>query len=179
MRPEDKTFIHNLWMEQYQYMKYRAHSLGINDEDADDVIIDCFLNLIKVIPTLQKLTSEELRAYISIVIRNQCQRWHYINERVVMVPLEGENLFVLREGQLTEDAVISKIDSERKTALLLDSLNERDKLLLFGHYIEGKTDDELSKMLQCKKNSIRSLLSRARKNAREILIHKKGDDPNG
>ena len=169
MTPEEKEFVCALWKNNYQFMRNRICFFGICGEDTDDVLMDCFVSLIHVRATLFRLSPKELRAYIAITVRNHCHHWHLKNRKVAVVPFEDDSLLALDRAQLPEEDLIARIDSEYQAALLLDGLNERDKLLLFGRYIEERTDEELAKTLRCKKSSVRTLLSRARKNARDIL----------
>lgn len=179
MSPEEKYFISSLWQTHHQFMRNRISHLGVRHSDVDDVLMDCFVNLIKVRKTLQELNSEELRAYIAISVRNRCLRWHYINNKVSEVALEDDTIDAFNRSQLIEDELITRMETEHQTALLLDALTDRDKLLLFGHFIEGQTDGELADQLRCKKTSVRSLLCRAKKNARSILLNEEGGGSNG
>lgn len=176
---EDRGFIRRLWNDHHQFMRYKIGYLGVRASDIEDVLMDCFLDLIRVRAKLSEMEPNELRAYISIAVRNRCQRWHALSKRFTCVPLEDDTPDALSYAQMIEDDLIDKMDTEYQTALLLDGLSERDKLILFGHFIEGKTDEELAQSLRCKKNSVRSLMSRAKKNARNILLNSKGDDSNG
>ncbi len=179
MTYEERSFVRNLWNDHHLFMRNKIGHLGVRASDIEDVLMDCFLDLIRVRTKLSKMEPNELHAYISIAVRNRCQRWHLLNNRITIVPLDEDTVDPLSRAQIIEDDLIAKIDTEYQTALLLSGLSERDKLILFGHFIEGQTDEELAKSLRCKKDSVRSLLSRAKKNAREILMNGKGEDSNG
>ena len=179
MTHEESGFVRNLWNDHQQFMRNEIRHFGVSASDVEDVLMDCFLNLIKVRATLIEMEPKELRAYISIAVRNHCQRWHYLHNRITFVPWNDDTVDAINRAQITEDDLIAKMDAEYQTALLLNNLSERDKLILFGHFLEGQTDEELSKSLRCKKNSVRSLLSRAKKNARAIITNGKGEDSNG
>lgn len=179
MTNEERLFIRGLWNDHNQYMRNKIGRLGVRASDIEDVLMDCFLDLIRVRLKLSEMEPNEVRAYISIAVRNRCHRWHYLNNRIAFVSLEDNTVDAISRAQITEDGLIAKMDTENQTALLLNGLSERDKLILFGHFIEGLTDEELAASLQCKKNSVRSLLSRAKKKARTILKNEKGDDSNG
>ena len=176
---EETDFVRNLWNENHQFMRNKIGHLGVRESEIEDVLMDCFLDLIRVRTKLSEMVPGELRAYISIAVRNRCQRWHYLNNRMTIVPWEEENVDALSRAQIIEDNLIVKMDTEYQTALLLSGLSDRDKMILFGHFLEGLSDEELAKSLRCKKNSVRSLLSRAKKNAKAILSDGKGEDSNG
>ena len=53
---------------------------------------------------------------------------------------------------------------------LKQTLSERDWLVLEGKYILGYSQDELSELIGVSSDSIRMILHRARKNARDILL---------
>lgn len=179
MTHEESGFVRNLWKDHNQFMRNKIGHLGVRASDIEDVLMDCFLDLIKVRAKLYEMEPNEIRAYISIAVRNHCQRWHYLNNRIAFVPFDDDAVNALSRAQIIEDDLIAKMDTEYQTALLLNGLSERDKLILFGHFVEGKADDELAESLRCKKNSVRSLLSRAKKNARTLLLNRKGEESNG
>lgn len=179
MTHEERSFVKSLWNDHHQFMRNKIGRLGVRGSDIEDVLMDCFLDLIRVQTKLSRMDPNELRAYISIAVRNRCQRWHLLNNRLTFVPLDDDTVDAISRAQLIEDNLIARMDTEYQTALLLSGLSERDKLILFGHFIEGQTDEELAESLRCKKNSVRSLLSRAKKNARAILTNGKGEDSNG
>lgn len=180
MTHEERSFVTSLWNDQHQFARNKIAHLGVRASDIEDVLMDCFLDLIRVRAKLSEMEPNELRAYISIAVRNHCQRYHYLNNRITFVPLEDDTVNAISRAQIIEDDLIARMDTEYQTALLLSGLSERDKTILFGHFIEGLTDEELAGSLRCKKNSVRALLSRAKKNAKEILgMNEKGEDSNG
>lgn len=178
MTPEERNFIYSLWHNHSQFMRNRIKRLGVREPDSEDVLMDCIINLIKVKETLQEMEPNEVRAYIAITVRNQCLKAHN-NSNDITVPWDDDVTEAIKNVRSFEDGMISQIDTDHQTALLLNGLNDRDKLLLFGHFIQGLTDEELAKMLQCKTNSVRSLLCRAKKKARAILNQTEEGDSNG
>jgi DNA-directed RNA polymerase specialized sigma24 family protein len=75
---------------------------------------------------------------------------------------------------LIEDRLVSQrgphTEAYWDVELLKQRLAKRDWALLEGKYVIGYTDIELAEMLDCTKDSVRVMLSRARKKAREILL---------
>lgn len=62
------------------------------------------------------------------------------------------------------------IDRKAKISRLKEGLSARDWFVLEGKYILGDTDAELAKQLDVAPDSIRMILTRAKSNARAILL---------
>ena len=89
-----------------------------------------------------------------------------------------EKLILLDEAAL--EAMLRQTDTDSASEAvdtLRADLRDRDWAVLEGKYILGYSDQELSSIFGISANSMRSLLSRARRRARKILsiTHKEGD----
>lgn len=172
MTPADKTFLADLWHKHNQFMRNRIIHYKVRAADAEDVLNDCFTGLIRARDTLREMSPDEIQKYIAIAVRNQCFKWHYENNKTFLLHLNDEALSPPDSATIyEEDEIIARMDAKAQTALLLNQLSERDKVLLLGRYIIGKTDEELSRELHCKKSSIRAMMTRAKRNAQDILNH--------
>lgn len=180
MTPEDKMFVVNLWHNHNQFMRNRIIHFQIREADVEDVLNDCFVGLIRTRSSLREMPQDELQKYIAITVRNQCFKWHYNHNKAFLLALDDDNLSVYGRTSFSEEEdLISKMDAKEQTALVLNNLSERDKTLLLGRFIIGRTDEELANELHCKKSSIRAMMTRAKRNAKDILYHQKGEDSDG
>lgn len=170
MTEEEQVFITELWAEYYPFMVQRAMGLSIAKEDACDIAAECFLSLIRHRETLMEMAPEGVRAYVAVAIRNRCINWYTVRQRRKTLSLDTDTLpeTALKDFDF-ENQVISRMDSQDQAALLARGLSQRDKMLLLSHYIEGQTDEEIAAQIQCSPNSVRALLSRAKKRAKKLL----------
>ena len=90
------------------------------------------------------------------------------------VDLDEEKLAALLERtsmHADADQTRTKLDVYQ----LRQTLSERDWLVLEGKYILGYSQEELSELIGVSPDSIRMILHRARKNARDILLMETND----
>lgn len=170
----EQEFLHRIWLENYSFMKFRILHSDVPADDVEDLLDDCFLSLIRNRETLAGLPAEKIRPYISVTVKNRCIAYHIDRAKNDTVPLNEASDAVVPDASASDDTFVASL--EQKNAMqLIDSLPDRDRLLLTGHYVEGLSYQELAELLHCRKSNIRTLLLRARKKARSLLtFYEKG-----
>ena len=73
-------------------------------------------------------------------------------------------------GEIQTETDLEVIDRKAKISRLKEGLSARDWFVLEGKYILGYTDAELAKQLDVAPDSIRMISTRAKSNARAILL---------
>jgi len=168
--------IYNRYKRLIVYTLRKYHSDESMIEDLTQTVL---VKLYRVRDQLAKLSSEKRTAYI--VSTAQHTAYDY-NERSG----NAQRLFV--DGKLdapgfqipdptpsVEDIVIRNevVAFCRKG---LENLPENEKLLLYGKYYMKLSNEELAKQVNCKPDSIRMMLTRARRQAKKWFLEKGVDD---
>ncbi len=179
LTPEQKAIFQEIWVSNYRFVQARIRSYHVSEDDREDVASSCFLKLYSRAELLEAMTAEEIRRYISVTVRNECTMWHIRQNRLLKVPLDEDTIEVLIKNSArdTEDALIARMEDHSTAVQLMQGLSERDRFLLVGRYVVGYTDEELAAYIGCQPQSVRSMLSRARKNAYAFQkqLEKEGD----
>lgn len=166
--PSDREYMLWVYREFKNLMYSTAYKYTSNTDVADDVVQDSIINLIKNISTIRPLKRDILASYIVTTIRN-----------VSINTLKAQTHHHENTTELTDDILVDALPldaivmlTEHKTQLekIWPQLPEEDQFLLEGKYILGYSDQELAKIFNCKTNSIRMKLTRARRKALALLI---------
>ncbi len=159
--PDDRAFFLDLY-QQYKNLMFWAVKQTVDDIDAqNDIVQDAIVKLIRKIETLRTLKPSSLKAYIVMTVRHEA-----INRQKKAMreqPVENEALAQMKAYSL--DGLVRIMDQKALLAKLWQSLSENDRLLLEGKYILELSNEELAQTLGCKPDSVRMLLSRAKRNA--------------
>ena len=174
--PEDETeqqFILLLY-EQYKYiMRKIAKEFESATMPADDLIQEALVKLIEKAPVLMRLEDRALASYVVHTVRNTAidrQRRRQTDEKHLDprgLSEETETALPRTERPFEED-VLRGIQADAFQRVFAQ-LPERTQLLLRGKYQLALDDGELAKLLGCKVDSVRMLLTRARRQALELL----------
>ncbi len=166
-QPNDKEFMDSLF-KQFERLMFDTALRYVTASDAEELIQDIIIKFIPKVSTLRKLTRGALSSYIVISVRNtslnHLRQKGVHNQHVSLESLE-ETKMDLQDAALSLDDML--IQKERKVEFLRvwDMLQDKDRDLLVGKYILGLNDKELSEMCGCKADSVRMLLTRARRRA--------------
>ncbi len=143
-------------VETYSDMMYRvAYQNLLNVSDAEDVVQEAFLKLIKHSDKKFK-DAEHLKAWLLRVTINMCSDLHRKRKRHPETNLDeglGESAAPQREN-LSDELLMLETD---------------ERTVLYMYYYEGYTLKEIAQILEKKQNTVSSRLSRARKKLGEIL----------
>jgi RNA polymerase sigma-70 factor (ECF subfamily) len=171
--PNDRDFMLWVYGEFRNLMYATAYKYTSEPDDADDIVQEALVSLIRKVDTLRPMKRHILAGYIIATIRNRA-----INE-LKSRAYQKENTTDYLESATSEGSSLDElmILAEQRAQLgkIWNRLSEEDRFLLEGRYILGCTDQELAESLCCKPNSIRMKLTRARRNALAFLLEEGGD----
>ena len=68
------------------------------------------------------------------------------------------------------EELVAALDRRRALERVWPKLTDLDQMLLSGKYLLGYSDQELAELAGCKKDSVRMLLTRARRRAAALLM---------
>lgn len=167
----DRQFISDLY-ERYRRIMYTKAIHHLEDpQDADDLIQDCLVQLIKNVSTLRTLDSCALISYVVTTVRNTAinfgKHLEVQSRHVYLTDFEDED--PADSAILPEDLLLSNEFSDAFTKVFA-TLSEEDQLLLRGKYVLNLQDAELADIFDCAPNSIRMKLTRARRRAVKRLL---------
>ena len=153
-----KAWLPQLYLVAYRYVK--------SQQEAEDVVADCFEKLFKMPPSKrhQKFLEEQinLKALLLVMVKNKCldviktdNNRNRIKEGIrKLLPLVGRND---AEQNLTEENFTN----------LLDCLPEKEKQIITLS-IDGFSNTEIGKQLNLSEKTIANLLSIARKKVKNL-----------
>lgn len=173
-KEDEQKFILSMY-EEYKYIMFKT--AGEFEEDSDaakDLVHDALLKLIENVLTLMEMKRPQLVTYIVHTIKNTAidkQRRMSVRDRYIddqeltedTVP-SGQQ----QEERPLEDKVLSSLAISELQSIL-KSLPERTQVLLRGKYQFSLDDAELARLIGCRPGSIRMMLTRARRQALELL----------
>lgn len=142
-------------VDTYSDMIFRiAYQNLFSVEDAQDVVQDVFLKLLK-----QKENcfhdEEHLKAWLIKVTINQC--------------LDYKKSFFRRNTVALDNFEIPYEQEERQLLEELSRLPKEERNVLYLHYYEGYTIKEIAGILGKKQNTVNSKLTRGRNKLKQIL----------
>lgn len=142
-------------VDTYSDMIFRiAYQNLFSVEDAQDVVQDVFLKLLK-----QKENcfhdEEHLKAWLIKVTINQC--------------LDYKKSFFRKNTVALESFEIPYEQEERQLLEELSRLPKEERNVLYLHYYEGYTIKEIAGILGKKQNTVNSKLTRGRSKLKQIL----------
>ena len=162
----DQQYI--IWLyEEFQPLMYSiVRKYNSNPVVQEDIVQECVLKLIEKVPLLRSFNRYTLAAYIAATTRNAS-----INElrKADPLPLQEPGPSGCITDQNVENDIIHVLFQREKVSLVWRNLSQEDRILLEGRYLLGYSDEEISEILKCKPSSIRMKMTRARRNAMEVL----------
>lgn len=164
---EDQAFFQEFYARQRRFLFYCAGQYTSDQALQEDLVQDTLVRLLRCIPTLRELNASRTAAYLHTAVKSayidHCRR----TSRTL--PLEGGTLEAL--GARTDPMdYTAKWDAQ----ILRKNLTDRDWYLLEARYIAGADDAEIAGTLGCTTDSVRVLLSRARRRAKLLLADNHG-----
>lgn len=154
--------------------KYITKHLKVNEEDIEDCVQQCYLNVTRNISTVVDLEPNYQLAYLLTTARTTTQQFLLKRKEIIFSDLGDDDL----EKQVYNSKEYATPSAEFVTMereLLLkfhDRLSELSptEQAVFDLYILGKTDREtLAKQLCISPDSVRTYISRTTRHAQKIL----------
>lgn len=160
-----RSFMEALYVEHRAAMYGAAYPITRNHPDTEDVIQHTLLKLMDKVPLLRTLDCFTLRAYIVICVRRAAidllRRRRKRSELLFAEDglLDAE---ACQRGSPVEERVIREAEAQQLRDALA-RLKEKQRDLLNMKYFLNLSDDEIAETYGVRPDSVRCLLSRARK----------------
>lgn len=145
---KDAEAFTRLMQSQMQNMYKTAGAILSNDEDIADAIADTILACWEKIGQLRK--AEFFRTWMSKILMNKCRD------------------ILRKKKELHYDTGMQEFPEETQEYVnaewmeLLNSLNEKYRLVMILHYVNGLTAAQISEVLHMPASTVRTRLSRGR-----------------
>lgn len=172
--PSDRDFMLWVYQEFEKLMFSTARKYTADSSAREDIVQDGLVRLIQKVDVLRPMERCILAGYIVSTIRNTAINYlksqGAIKKHVDDVDEDEFENIASKAPSMDELMILA----ERKAQLteIWPKLPETDRVLLDGKYILGYTDEELAPQLKCSAASVRMKLTRARRNALELMIEK-------
>ena len=168
----EREFITNIYNVYYDYMRKKAYSFVRNNEEAEELVHDAFVNLIENVKVVMTVDKQKLPSYIITTIRNVCiNRWKAnkkLHEAVFSMDDADLANWLKDNAALPEDLYI-KNEELFLMHKALSRLPERDQRLLEAKYTLNLSDEDIGKQFDIAKQNVRVYIMRARRKAYAIM----------
>ena len=167
IRNEDDRIFMEKFYEQYHKLIYsQVCKLIKNEYDVEEIVQESLIGLIERVETLKTLPKDRLINYSISVARYTAYAYIRKKKQFELIPFDSNE--VAWHSQQVENSgldelVIKKIEGE-KLYYVWTHLKARDQALLNMKYILDYTNEEIAEVLGVKPDSIRMMLTRAKRN---------------
>ena len=163
---QEKVFAAKLYTEYYPLIRSRAAQTTQTAGDRDDLIHDCYLQLLTHIDRLIDLEKPQLIRYIERVMMTSLHRLNKSKRPVsyeeIAPTLPDEESPDMQEGIEQKELCLAFHKQFRK-------LSYNDQYLLYMRYIEELSLVEIGERLHIKPASVSTQLCRVRKRAQQLM----------
>ncbi|MBQ3500847.1 MAG: sigma-70 family RNA polymerase sigma factor [Oscillospiraceae bacterium] len=167
-----RDFMTGIYIKYYDIMLSKAKAMLENEEDAEEVIQDIFLDLIERVGTVMSVDPKKLPSYLMAAVRNSSMskiRKRMVRREHTLLIDEDDSLeWIKDESALPEDVYIKNEEID-EIAKALSLLPENDRTVLEDKYILEMSDEEIGKALGITPAGVRTRLFRARRKAYAIM----------
>lgn len=160
----EREFFTAFYESNKGFLLYISGKYYPSDQERDDLVQESLMRLLRNTHVLRRLNRGQSAKYIALTVktvyldmeRRRCGSGS-------LLPC-ADALLVLQEREEEEQALNAQVIQKLK-----EELTMREWTALEGKYILGCSHEELGQMLDISADTMRSLVSRARKRARKIL----------
>lgn len=168
---ETARWFSELFSAQYPFMMRKALLYAKNKQDAEDIVSESCIGIIRQYEKLSKLSEQETLQYISVCIRHTaCRYIKYWSQLKIAVSAEEHQDIDMK---LPEDVLI-RMEHFDCIAAAIDKLSEHEQFALRLKVLEGMSDQEIADQLNLAVSSVRKYVQRARLHLCEIV--ERGDE---
>ena len=167
---DDKEYMEWLYTEHRLLMYGTAWRYVDDTHQAEDVVSDSCVALIRKIDVLRELDGFALRKYIVSCVRNTAFNSNESRkrQRKLFAQPFGEVDSMPDESACIEEKIELK-EELGNTIKAMQSLPEREKQIMQMKYLMNMENDEIAQFLDITSDSVRAYISRARGHIRAML----------
>lgn len=159
----ERVYFQEFYETHSKLLYYAASKYTSDPELIKDLMQDSLERLMRNTATLRRMNPAKTASYLCTTVKSvyidHCRKRSGTEQ-----PLENQVLEAL--GARTDPM---DYGAKWDTQILRSKLSQRDWYLLEARYIAGAGDAEIAAILGCGTDSVRPMLSRARRRAKEVL----------
>lgn len=162
---KDRAFMEHLYEQFHKLVYSQVWKMTKDEYDVEEIVQESFIHLIEKVGLLQTLPRDRLVNYIITVARNTAYAFFRKKNRLELIPFEDGELawYSQQMSAGLDEAVIQKAEGE-ELYKAWSRLKDRDQALLNMKYILDYQNEEIAEVLGVKPESIRMMLTRAKRN---------------
>ena len=176
----DKTIFEEIYKLSYPYLHTCVIHIVKNDDAAQDMIQETYLEICRNIGQLEK--PENFLGWASTIANRKCYAFmKKKNAELLVYENKGDSPGVLENDaeheEFIPESLMENKDKQRMLMEIIDGLTDMQRLCVIGFYYNGLSQEEIAKALDIPVNTVKSHLNRAKgkiKNAVIELDEKKG-----
>lgn len=165
MTDEDRENVEKIYRLNYFSLLMFVKSKIPKSNSAEDILQDCFLEIIKNPTVFLNLADKKKLAYLRTILKRKIAKSNLLYEN--FLPLEDETFLISKS--MTDQIVFNNLTLE-KIFFSLQSLSHEKGRIFYDYFIEGKNYEEISAMYNLSKESSRQIICRLLKNIRKEEI---------
>jgi RNA polymerase sigma-70 factor (ECF subfamily) len=159
---QERAFAAKLYAEYYPLIRSRAAKVTKTASDREDLVHDCYLQLLTHIDRLIGLEKPQLIRYIERVVLSCRQEFTAQDSHIRYEDLSEDQTADIRQEIEQKEMCLAFHEQFGK-------LTDRDQRLLYLRYIEELSLEEIGAYLHRKPASVNTQLYRIRKRARRLM----------
>lgn len=157
----DKVFVDGVNQNKVSFYK-TAKAILKNEDDIEDAIQDTLESAYKSIQTLKE--PKYFKTWMTRILINKC--YDILRKKAKVIPLDSEVLENKEDPRLFNEQV--------ELQMILDKLSQDLKDIVILFYYNDFKQDEIAKILDIPKETVKSRLHRARNEIISLIECKKG-----
>lgn len=165
-------------IEPYQKKAYNiAYRMLGNVEDASDVTQEALIKIYKSISSFQG--NSKFSTWVYSIVNNTCIDFIRKNRKGNVIYLEREKdngdgtyQMEITDNTNTPEEILDKKETRHMIQDAINQLNQEHREIIVLRDIEGFTYQEIADILKCSEGTVKSRISRARGNLKQLLIEK-------
>ena len=163
----DREYIEQLYVRYRRLMFYIAGKYCDDPGDADDIVSDTCVALIRKVSTLRELEDNQLRTYVATAAKNTAINWLTKRKRLEsrFVPVDDEKVVQFPTYDEPGNRIIFE-DELNAVMQAIRRLPEREQLVVRMKFSMKKSTEEIAEAVGISESSVRKYLSRARERIR-------------
>lgn len=165
-RKEDQEAINHIYKMHYRPLCYFARGLINNKEEAEDIVVETFIKLLRKRKDFDKLS--DIQGFLYTATRNACLDFlKHVNRKTAS---HKEIIYLMEKD---EDYIQSRIFKAELLKMILQEVEQQPpirKKIFKMIFVEGLNNEEIAQKLDITIDTVRVQKSRALQAVRSVLL---------
>ncbi len=168
---DERAFMERLYIDHRRMMFAQAYQVLRDRAAAEEAVNEACMLIIRKIPELQAKSRCTLRSYLVSTVRNVAINAYNRRQREqdLCSGSSGEWIDELPSGDVPVETHLIRQEQIDAMDRALMALPEREREMLRMKYFDELTDAEIAPLFGVKPDSVRMILSRARKQVKALM----------